>query len=78
MKLQLVYCSFCALHNRDFIEVLERLQQRYPHDLSVVELTCMAACDDSPAVLINDQYYPGITPEELLKLVQSRLQQPAQ
>ncbi len=49
--------------------MVTRLRSEYPDTLHIVELRCMAACDDVPAVMIEYDYYPRITPQELYQRI---------
>jgi NADH:ubiquinone oxidoreductase subunit E len=49
------------------------LQGEHPDDLRVVEVKCMAACRQSPAVMVDYDFYPNVTPEELYGVVNAKL-----
>jgi len=55
--------------------MIARLQQEYAGQLRVVELECMAACQNGPVAMIEYDYYERISPEALYTLVTNRLKQ---
>ncbi|GIV90891.1 MAG: hypothetical protein KatS3mg055_3409 [Chloroflexus sp.] len=73
--IELTVCRLCARSRPDLWQTLARLRADHPGELRVVELDCMAACDDVPAVMIDFDYFPRVTPQQLIELVQSRLRE---
>lgn len=67
MILNLVYCKNCA--SCPFLTMVDRLEHEYPDDLRVTELDCIAACDTPPSVILEYDFYPSITPDELYQRV---------
>jgi NADH:ubiquinone oxidoreductase subunit E len=65
MAVRLTLCAFCTQSRPEISRTIERLQCHYADDVNVVALRCMAACDDVPAVMIDYDYFPRITPQEL-------------
>lgn len=63
--LSLTLCALCARSRPDFAAMIERLQKEFPEELRVVSLSCMAACDEVPAVMIETDYFPQISAQEL-------------
>jgi len=61
------------LKNPNFSDVIERLEEDNPDDLRVVEIKCMAACRQAPAVMVDYDFYPNVTSEELCEVVRSKL-----
>jgi len=55
------------------MQTIHDLQCEYPDELFIVELNCMAACEDVPAMLIESEYLPRITPETLYERVRAQL-----
>lgn len=53
--------------------MVSQLQGEYPHELAVVPMSCIAACDASPAVILEYDFYPNITPTELYRRVHDQL-----
>jgi NADH:ubiquinone oxidoreductase subunit E len=49
---------------------IAQLRAEFP-ELAVVELDCMAACDEVPAVMIEYDFYPQVTPHELIQRVRA-------
>jgi NADH:ubiquinone oxidoreductase subunit E len=62
-------CSICTLSRPEFLRTVARLIAEHGDQLVVVEVDCMAACDDVPAVMLNYSYYPQVNPNELPALV---------
>jgi hypothetical protein len=58
--------------------MVSQLIGAYAHELVIVELECMAACDDMPALMLDAEYFPEITAEELERAVCERLGAPDQ
>lgn len=73
MPLCLTLCILCTKSRPEFARMVARLKQEHPDDLEVVELRCMAACDDVPAVMIETDYFPKIAPIELKLRVETLL-----
>jgi len=77
MPLQLTICRLCTRSRPEFQRAVTQLAQAYPGDIEVVELDCMAACDEVPAVMIEASYYPQMVPQELIRLVNECLHRDA-
>jgi NADH:ubiquinone oxidoreductase subunit E len=73
MPLQLTMCRLCSLSRPEFRRTVDRLTTEYRAELEVVELECMAACDDVPAVMIECDYYPQVSPSDLVSLLRKEL-----
>jgi NADH:ubiquinone oxidoreductase subunit E len=73
MPIQLTLCRLCSRSRPAFLAALRQLAADYPDDLIVVELECMAACDDVPAVMIETDYFPQVTPDELMDRIRARV-----
>ncbi len=73
MPLQLIMCRYCARSRPEFCNMVARLARAHPTELEVIELECMAACDDVPAVMIDTDYFPRVRPAELEHEVLERL-----
>lgn len=73
MPLQLTLCRLCSLSRPEFRRTVDRLAKEYQTELEIVELECMAACDDVPAVMIECDYYPQVAPGELVALLRKEL-----
>lgn len=73
MPLQLIICRYCARSRPAFYNMVARLARAHPEELEVIELECMAACDDVPAVMIDTDYFPRMPPAELECEVLQRL-----
>ncbi len=73
MTLTLTYCVLCLHEHPALIAFLQDLLQNHADQLCVVELNCMAACDDNPAMIIGVDYIPRITLTELEGRVQAHL-----
>lgn len=73
MPLQLMMCRYCARSRPDVYTMITRLARAHPSELEVIELECMAACDDVPAVMIDTDYFPRIHATELEHEVLARL-----
>lgn len=73
MPIELTICRFCIGSRPDVRATITRLAASHPGDLVVVELECMAACDDVPAVMLDTDYFPQVSPHCLARLVEERL-----
>jgi hypothetical protein len=74
MPLHLTMCRLCARSRPEFLRALAQIAVSYPKEIEIVELECMAACDDVPAIMIDTNYHPQIMPHELIRLVSEILQ----
>ncbi len=70
---ELTICRLCSRSRPDIRQALARLKAAHPNDLCIVELDCMAACDDVPAIMLEYDYVPRVTPQQLIELVETRL-----
>jgi hypothetical protein len=73
MPVQLTICRLCIGSRPDVYETIVRLAAAHPQELVVVELDCMAACDDVPAVMLETDYLPKVSPRCLAHAVGERL-----
>jgi NADH:ubiquinone oxidoreductase subunit E len=73
MPIQLTMCRLCTRSRPDFLRTVAKLVKEHPDDLFVVELDCMAACDDVPAIMVEYDYHPQVTPQELTAAVHTAL-----
>jgi NADH:ubiquinone oxidoreductase subunit E len=73
MPLQMTMCRLCTRSRPEFLCAVAELAADYPQELEIVELDCMAACDDVPAVMLEIDYYPQIAPCELRELVRREI-----
>ncbi len=73
MSLRLTCCGRCGKHFPKVKETIERLQEEHPDDVRVVELKCMAACRQAPAVMVDYDFYPQVDADELYAEVNTRL-----
>lgn len=73
MPLDLIFCRQCARSRPTFLATLKRLAATHPQDIRLVELDCMAACDDVPAAMIETEYFPRANPREFEQEVLKRL-----
>lgn len=73
MPVQVTFCRLCSRSRPAFLAALQRLAVDYPDDLIVVELECMAACDDVPAVMLDTDYFPQVTPDDLVARIRARM-----
>ena len=73
MPLQMTMCRLCTRSRPEFLCAVAELAADYPRELEIVELDCMAACDDVPAVMLETDYYPQIAPADLIKTVRREL-----
>ena len=78
MPLQLTMCRLCTRSRPEFLCAVARLAAEFPEALQIVELECMAACDDVPAVMLETDYFPQVAPTDLLTLVREALACPGQ
>ena len=72
-------CDGTACHVRKSIPILEALrkelglseQKKTTDDLmfTVETVSCLGACSSAPAVMVNDEIYPTMTPETAVALV---------
>lgn len=73
MPLDLIFCRQCAISRPNFLATVKRLATTHPQDIRLVELDCMAACDDVPAAMIDTDYFPRVNPREFEREVLERL-----
>ncbi len=72
-------CDGTACHVRKSIPILEALRKelglseakKTTDDLlfTVETVSCLGACSSAPAVMVNDEIYPTMTPESAIELV---------
>jgi NADH:ubiquinone oxidoreductase subunit E len=74
MPLQLTMCRLCTQSRPEFLRAVNQLVAMYPNQIEVVELECMAACDDVPAIMIETDYHPQLIPQDLIRLIREMLQ----
>ncbi len=74
MTVRLTMCSFCTLSRPEFLQAVAQITAEYQDEIVVIELECMAACDDVPAVMLDYEYHPQVRPSELHSLVKRLLQ----
>ncbi len=77
MTILLTICSYCAQSRPDFLRTVDKLKHEFAENLRVNAVDCMAACDDAPAVMVEYDYIPRVSPEELHKRIEQRLEQGA-
>ncbi|MFV9504975.1 MAG: NAD(P)H-dependent oxidoreductase subunit E [Oscillochloridaceae bacterium umkhey_bin13] len=65
MPIQLTMCRLCTRSRPEFRRAVDRLLATFPEELYLEELECMAACDDVPAVMIETDYYPQVSSNDL-------------
>lgn len=78
-KYVLKVCDGTACHVRKSIPILEALRKelglseskKTTDDLqfTVETVSCLGACSSAPAVMVNDEIYPTMTPESAVALV---------
>jgi hypothetical protein len=73
MPVELTICRLCIGSRPDVFETVARLAAAFPDQLLVVELECMAACDDVPAVMLETDYFPQVSPCSLAHAVEERI-----
>lgn len=73
MPVQLTICRLCIGSRPDVLRAVAQLAADYPDELVVVELECMAACDDVPAVMLETDYFPKVSPRSLERTVRELL-----
>lgn len=76
MPVQLTMCRLCAQSRPEFLQTIARLAAAHPDALVVEELECMAACDDVPAIMLETDYHPQLSPTELSRIIELRLREP--
>lgn len=74
MAVSLTLCSYCTQSRPEIMATIARIQREYPGALIVEELSCIAACEDAPAIMIGYDYLPRITPQELYQRVTSMIE----
>lgn len=73
MPIEITFCALCTRSRPEFLDIVDQLRYEYPDDLCIVTLNCMAACDDVPAVMINIDYRPRITPDDLYNTIKAQI-----
>jgi hypothetical protein len=76
MAIRLVLCGLCTPNRPQVYDLALQLQREYRGELVVIEVDCMAACDESPAFMLEHDYYPAVSAPELRRLVEGRLPKP--
>jgi NADH:ubiquinone oxidoreductase subunit E len=77
VPLYIAFCKTCTENNHAFLKAIETLQYTYRDRLCVVTLDCMASCDAETAIMLEDDYYPAITPHSLCQQVQDYMEDDA-
>lgn len=72
MPVQLTICRLCIRSRPAVFNTVMQLAEAFPEELLVVELECMAACDDVPAVMVETDYFPQVSPCRLDAIVRER------
>ena len=72
-------CDGTACHVRKSIPILEALRKELGRSetkkttddfvFTVETVSCLGACSSAPAVMVNDEIYPTMTPESAIELV---------
>lgn len=75
MPVQLTICRLCVRSRPDVFQTVTQLAAAFPDELIVVELECMAACDDVPAVMVETDYFPRVSSCQLDDVVRQTLAQ---
>ena len=80
-KYVLKVCDGTACHVRKSIPILEALRKelglseakKTTDDLmfTVETVSCLGACSSAPAVMVNDEIYPTMTPDSAVELLKS-------
>jgi len=73
MSVKLTCCRKCAANQPAIQDTIEQLQQEYPEDLRVVQVKCMAACRHAPSIMVDYDFYPNVTPQELYERTVEKL-----
>ncbi len=73
MTLHLTMCRLCTRSRPDLLRAICQLTASYPNEIEIIELECMAACDDIPAIMIETSYYPHVAPQDLISHVRALL-----
>ena len=78
-KYVLKVCDGTACHVRKSIPILEALRKELGLSetkkttddfmFTVETVSCLGACSSAPAVMVNDEIYPTMTPESAIELV---------
>jgi NADH:ubiquinone oxidoreductase subunit E len=69
MAIRLTMCSLCTLSRPEFMRAVAQIIAEHQDEIVLIELECMAACDDVPAVMLDYDYHPQVSPSELHTLV---------
>ncbi len=74
-------CDGTACHVRHSIPILEALRKELKlseskkttddHMFTVETVSCLGACSSAPALTLNDEIYPSMTPEKAVALINS-------
>lgn len=73
MSIKLILCGVCTPSQPDVYQLVEVLRQELAGEVVIEELECMAACDESPAVMIGHEYHPQVTAASLQQLVETQV-----
>ena len=77
MPLHLTMCRLCTRSRPDLLRAISQLTASYRDEIEIIELDCIAACDDVPAVMIETSYYARVAPQDLISRVRELLKAPA-
>lgn len=73
MPLHLTICRVCTRNRPEMLRAVNQLATSYPKEIEIIELDCMAACDDIPAIMIETSYYAHVAPQELINRIREML-----
>ncbi len=55
------------------LRAINQITTSYPNEIEIIELDCMAACDDIPAIMIETKYYAHVAPQDLISRIREML-----
>ncbi|HEV2113189.1 MAG TPA: NAD(P)H-dependent oxidoreductase subunit E, partial [Terriglobales bacterium] len=72
-KVMVRVCDDMTCHLRGAPALQRKLEQRFQGmdeaELCIRNVSCVGRCDHAPALVINDRYYDGFSPEEAVEAV---------
>ena len=63
-------CDGTACHVRKSIPILEALYKELGLNFTVETVSCLGACGLAPAITVNDEVHPKMSPEKVIKLLE--------
>ncbi len=74
IKVEICQGNSChLLGSQELVEALEKLPAGWREQVELLRVDCLKTCRQGPNVRINQELFPGITPEVLIGLLKDKL-----